>query len=422
MRVVCFPLGSAGDVFPFLGLAIQLRACGHDVIVATNPHFEPQVRRERLAFEPVGTEEDYQLITRDPDLWHPRRGFEAIVRHADRIIRRQHEVCVRWLGEGGPGEERGVAVANLLSFGVRAARDRLAFPLITVHLQPGVILSRESPPAFGDARTPVWLRRWLLPLGERWVIDRLAAPKINAWLREIGLPPIRQVARWWNSPDGVLCLFPEWFASPRGDWPRPLVQTDFPLWNSGSEQPLPESLEQFLAAGPPPVVFAPGTANVQAAQFFHASVDACRHLGLRGVLLSRFPEQIPTGLPDTCRHVDYAPLDRLLGRAAAIVHHGGVGTTSQALLAGVPQLIRPLAHDQFDNLERVRRLGVGRGISVGQYRARQVATELKSLLNSGEVKTACADVRRHFEAKRGLEQAATAIEQLAAQARINQPG
>jgi UDP:flavonoid glycosyltransferase YjiC (YdhE family) len=99
-----------------------------------------------------------------------------------------------------------------------------------------------------------------------------------------------------------------------------------------------------------------------------------------------------------------------------------VGTTSQALLAGVPQLIRPLAHDQFDNLERVRRLGVGRGISVGQYRARQVATELKSLLNSGEVKTACADVRRHFEAKRGLEQAATAIEQLAAQARINQPG
>jgi UDP:flavonoid glycosyltransferase YjiC (YdhE family) len=417
MRVVCFPLGSAGDVFPFLGLALQLRSRGHEVIVATNPHFEPQVRREGLPFEPVGTEEDYLRITRDPDLWHPRRGFEAIVRHADRIIARQHEVCVRWLGEG-----QGVAIANLLSFGVRVARDVLGFPLITVHLQPGVILSREAPPAFGAARTPVWLRRWLIPLGERWVIDRLAGPKINAWHRELGLPPIRHVARWWNSPDGVLCLFPEWFAPPRRDWPRPLIQTDFPLWNSGSDQPLPEPLERFLDAGAPPVIFAPGTANVQAAQFFQASVDACRNLGLRSVLLSRFSEQIPAGLPESCRHVEYAPLDLLLRRSAAIVHHGGVGTTSQALAAGVPQLIRPLAHDQFDNLERVRRLGVGRGISVGRYRARHVAAELKSLLASAEVRTACGAVRQRMEGAQGLDQAATAIEQLMTQARLHRGG
>lgn len=412
MRVVCFPLGSAGDVFPFLGLAIQLRGRGHEVIVATNPHFEPQVRREGLAFEPIGTEEDYLRITRDPDLWHPRRGFQAIVRHADRIIRRQHEVCAQWLGAG-----QGVAVANLLSFGVRAARDRLAFPLVTAHLQPGVILSREAPPALSGGPTPVWLRRWLLPLGERLVIDRLAGPKINAWLRELGLPPIRHVARWWNSPDGVLCLFPEWFAPPRGDWPRPLVQTDFPLWNSGSESPLPGPLAQFLSAGPPPVVFAPGTANVQAREFIQASVDACRQLGMRGVLLTRFAEQVPAGLPESCLHVDYAPLDRLLLQTAALVHHGGVGTTSQALAAGVPQLIRPLAHDQFDNLERVVRLGVGRGVSVRHYRASRVARELPSLLNSPAVKTACAAIRQRFAGRRGLEQAALAVEQFASQAR-----
>ena len=170
------------------------------------------------------------------------------------------------------------------------------------------------------------------------------------------------------------------------------------------------------------MVFAPGTANVQASQFFHASVDACRNLGLRAVLLSRFPEQIPAGLPEDCRHIQYAPLDLLLRRSAAIVHHGGVGTTSQALSAGVPQLIRPLAHDQFDNLERVRRLGVGRGISVRQYRARQVVADLKSLLNSPEVKTACELVRRRFEGPRGLEQAATAIEHLVAQTRVNRRG
>jgi UDP:flavonoid glycosyltransferase YjiC (YdhE family) len=161
---------------------------------------------------------------------------------------------------------------------------------------------------------------------------------------------------------------------------------------------------------------------VQARQFFQTSVDACRQLGLRGVLLTRFPEQVPAGLPETCRHIDYAPLDRLLLQTAALVHHGGVGTTSQALAAGVPQLIRPLAHDQFDNLERVVRLGVGRGISVRRYRASRVAGELRSLLSSAGVKSACAAVRQRFESRRGLEQAALAVEQFAFQARRDRLG
>jgi rhamnosyltransferase subunit B len=415
MRIVLFPLGSAGDVFPFLGLAIQLRERGHDVVVATNAHFEPQVRREGISFEPVGTEEDYLEITRDPDLWDPWRSFGAIVRHSDRIIERQVEICRQYLAKG-----QGVALANLLSFGVRGARDQMRFPLFTVHLQPGVILSRKAPPVLGNLPAPAWLRRWLLPVGERLVIDRLAGPAINRRQREMGLPPVRRIAHWWNSPDGVICLFPEWFAPPQEDWPQPLVQADFPLWNSGSQQELTPSLEQFLRDGPPPVVFAPGTANVQAGPFFDTSVEACGRLGCRGILLTRFREQVPASLPATVRHVDYAPLDRLLPRSAALVHHGGVGTLSQALAAGVPQLIRPLAHDQFDNLHRVQALGVARGIAVSRYRVPEVVRQLGGLLQSQSIREACAAVQNRLATHRGLELAATAVEELARRAGVCQ--
>ena len=85
-------------------------------------------------------------------------------------------------------------------------------------------------------------------------------------------------------------------------------------------------------------------------------------------------------------------------------------------------MIRPLAHDQFDNLERVVRLGVGRGISVRRYRASRVAGELRSLLSSAGVKSACAAVRQRFENRRGLEQAALAVEQFAFQARRDRLG
>ena len=80
--------------------------------------------------------------------------------------------------------------------------------------------------------------------------------------------------------------------------------------------------------------------------------------GRRGLLLSRHREHIPRTLPSDVRHVEYAPFSELLPRCAALVHHGGIGTSAQALAAGVPQLIMPMGHDQPDNSRACsRRIG-----------------------------------------------------------------
>ncbi len=135
--------------------------------------------------------------------------------------------------------------------------------------------------------------------------------------------------------------------------------TGFPLFDEKQVHALSPEVEDFLNAGEKPLVFTPGSAMLQGEKFFAAAAQACALSGRRGILLTRFPKQLPAKLPEGVKHFDYVPLSGLLPRAAAMVYHGGVGTCAQALAAGIPHLITPMAHDQHDNASRVARLGVG---------------------------------------------------------------
>ncbi len=176
------------------------------------------------------------------------------------------------------------------------------------------------------------------------------------------------------------------------DWPQPLYQTDFPLWNDGSHRELSPAVSNFLADGDKPIVFAPGSMNLCGQQFFEQAVRACITMRRRAIMLTEFPEQLPANLPASIAHFSYLPLDLLLPHAAMIVHHGGVGTTSQAMLAGIPQIAVPMAHDQFDNAVRLIRLGIGRAIPAARFTARRLTQATRDLLNSPEAPrvAACA--------------------------------
>ncbi|MBL8848564.1 MAG: glycosyltransferase, partial [Planctomycetaceae bacterium] len=225
-------------------------------------------------------------------------------------------------------------------------------------------------------------------------------------------PPVKRITRWWNSPDGVVCLFPDWYAPPQPDWPPNLFQADFPLWNADASNGLAPEVDAFLKAGDAPIVFTPGSANIYGQTFFAAAVKACRLLNRRGILLTGHVEQLPAALPESIAHFHYVPLDLLLPRAAAFVHHGGVGSTSQALLAGIPQVLMPLAHDQFDNGARVEKLGVGASIPAPKFNATRLTAALKRLLDSAAVTNACQTAAARLANRDGLSRAADAIDGL----------
>ena len=146
--------------------------------------------------------------------------------------------------------------------------------------------------------------------------------------------------------------------------------------------------------------------------FFRAAVDACQRLGRRGVLLTRFPHQLPHRLPAEVTHCEFTPLGSLLARSAALVHHGGIGTSAQGLAAGIPQVIMPMAHDQHDNAARLNRLGVGRRISRRAFRGPRVAQALDELLRSPAVHDHCRQLAERCDARTVLERSCRAIEEI----------
>jgi UDP:flavonoid glycosyltransferase YjiC (YdhE family) len=149
--------------------------------------------------------------------------------------------------------------------------------------------------------------------------------------------------------------------------------------------------------------------------FLEQSARACELLGKRGLLLTRHREHLPPSLPQSVLHVDFAPFSELLPRCAVLVHHGGIGTTAQALARGIPQLVVPHAHDQPDNAHRVEGLGVGRKLEPKEYRAPLIARVLGELLGSPDVKSRCRDLTRRFAGADPIAQTCDLIEGLAPQ-------
>jgi UDP:flavonoid glycosyltransferase YjiC (YdhE family) len=412
VKALLIAIGSHGDVHPFVGLGLTLRARGHDVTVVANGHFEPLVRRVGLGFAPAGTDEQYQFLARVPELWHPRRGFHLIMQNTLELLRPVYEFVA---DQYVPGET--VVVTSTLGMGARIAQEKLGIPMATVHLQPAGFRSVREPPRLPGspirAWQPAWMQHAMWWLADKLVIDPALAGGINAFRAELGLAPVKRIIKdWWNSPELVIGMFPDWFARPQPDWPAQTRLTGFPLYDEKGLEPLSESLVRFLDSGDPPIAFTPGSAMWQGRAFFDAAVGTCRQLGRRGLLLSRSTGHIPPALPPEVIHVPFAPFSELLPRCAAIVHHGGIGTSSQGLAAGIPQLVTPMAHDQPDNAERLKRLGVGRWLWVKQFKPSPAARLLDELLTSPEVAAACRNVRARLQGVSPLEDAARLIEGL----------
>jgi UDP:flavonoid glycosyltransferase YjiC (YdhE family) len=187
----------------------------------------------------------------------------------------------------------------------------------------------------------------------------------------------------------------------------------FPLWDESAVREPSAELAHFLDAGEPPVVFTAGSAMAQGEKFFRVSAEVCRAAGWRGLLLTQFPEQLPQPLPAGVRHFHYVPFSAVLPRAAAFVHHGGIGTTAQALAAGVPQLVTPLAHDQPDNAMRVKRLGVGDMLQTKHYKVVRLRERLAWLMESAAVKENCKRYARELVERTALERTCDMVEEAA---------
>jgi rhamnosyltransferase subunit B len=405
------PIGSHGDVHPFLGIADAMRRRGHAVKFIASGYYQSLVGKMGLEFVPLGTAEDFLSAVRNPDIMHPVKGFALV----GKVMGEGIPLCYRAILEHAVAGKT-VLVYSTLAFGARLAQETLRLPGVSVHLQPSMFPSVYDTPK--NLPIPSWTPRWMKSLAlatlEKFVIDPVFGSPLNRFRAELHLPPVRHVlTQWCHSPDRVIGLFPDWFAPPQPDWPKQTVLTGFPLFDERDVTPISDDLARFLDNGSPPIAFTPGSAMMHGQEFFAAGAEACRILGRRGLLLSRHVEQIPKNLPPEVMHAAYAPFSQILPRCAALVHHGGIGTTAQGLACGVPALIMPMSYDQPDNAYRVKKLGVGDWLAPSRFKPHAVAAKLNALLNAIEVTQACKTIASRLRsAPDPLEQTAQLIEQL----------
>lgn len=356
-------LGSAGDVHPFIAISQALQARGHDVRMIASPHFAQRIQNAGISFAAMGAPGDYERLLQRPELWEPRGGARFIL---DELLDRLPEAyAVTRAQAGAPAT---VMVGSTLAWGMRIVQEATGLPAATIHLSPVCVQSATAPPILpgvGDLSwMPAWSLRGLQWAADRLLLDRWIGPRLNGLRATVGLAPVRRIwSRWMHSPNLVVCAWPSWFAPPQTDWPPRAVTSGFPVYDERGAG-LDVALTSFLDAGERPIGITAGSAMAHGRAFFAKGMAACAEAGRRAVLITPYRDQLPTRLPDRMHHVAYAPFSALVPRLSMLVHHGGIGTSAQALTAGIAQLVVPFAHDQFDNAARLIRLGVARRIAV----------------------------------------------------------
>lgn len=394
MHIIIIAVGSSGDVHPLLGLGRTFARQGHRVSFCTSPAFANVVERCGLRFLPFGTSEEYYAAINNPALWNPRTSLKTLWKSVVVRIRPLFDLLL------AEADSDTVMAAHPWAFGARLLHEKHGVPLISLQISPSTFLSAKRPPIHKQFTIPMSLpypvRAGLLWAFDRGVLDRICGPDINRLRGELGLPPVTRImGRWMHSPQGVLGLFPDWFAPSQTDWPPNVTLTGFPLFDEADFRSVDVELEDFLAKGPAPVVVTPGSTLVNGLSYYSAAANALNALGYRGIFLASQGAALPQLTPNTLVR-SYVPLSKLLPRARALIHHGGIGTASQAFAAGIPQLITPFAHDQFDNAARVERLGCGFQMD-SQGGNSIMLQQLRQLLADERIQQRCESFRSRVE-------------------------
>jgi rhamnosyltransferase subunit B len=422
-RIVIATIGSLGDLHPFIAVALALKKRGHEPVLAVPAdHVGKCLAAGIPAVEIVPP---YQELAARVGL-DEATSTRGVMQSPDFLIR---QILLPTLGETvatvhAAAADADAVLVSQFAIGAAIAAEARGVPLINGILQPMAILSAHDPPCTPEFAMMVPAPRSQLALGwnrlmasvVRGEMRRRYGPAINAVRRTYGLPDLSGTPLFEHDATPILnlALYSQHLAAPPPDAPPATSAVGFARFDSNSGQPeqLDPALEAFLSAGDAPLVFTLGSFAVMApGDFYETSLMAARRLGKRSVLLVGPDRPAPPGIgPDT--HVAaYAPHSQLFARATAVIHHGGIGTTGQALHAGRPQLIVPHLGDQPDNGARIVRLGVGQCIPAKRYKVEFAVEMLHRILSDEDMGERARALAVPLATEDGARRAAELIEQ-----------
>jgi len=413
-KIVLSTLGSLGDLHPMIALAIELRDRGHNAVINTLTGYKDTIEGLGLGFAPLRPEiedVDEALIKRLVDM---HTGPETVIR----------ELVMPNLSDMYEDLSSACKTADLMITGeliyvAASLADKAGIKWVSTSLSPISMFSAEDPSVYPGYSWMEYLRP--LPAFVHRLSLNTARAAISHWLE-----PFREFRKGLGLDANAdpmfvdkfsdilhLAMFSKALARTQPDWPAATLQTGFCFYDESERTELQPDLAKFLDAGEPPIVFTLGSAAVlDARDFFEQSAKTAKMLGRRAVLLYGIDKEPPQGLDQDVIGFHFAPYSLVFPRSACVVHQAGVGTTAQALRAGVPQLIVPFSHDQPDNAARCRRAGVAEIIDRDSYNAETAARVLQQILGDGKYRACAEPLKRMIETEHGTKTACDAIEDI----------
>lgn len=422
MKILILTYGSRGDVQPYVALGKALQRSAHQVTLATSVRFQGFVEGHGLRYAYMN-DDLLSLVDTDEgkELMEKGSSFFEIIRQSIKLRQRTKPANISLLYDSWQAAQD--VGPDVIVFGPKAA----GAPSIAEKLGIGCVLAAPIPMFVPTAewRFPIFPN---LELGGRYnratfhliqsITNLVLKTYINDFRQHIGLSPDKNYSSLTMSdgrPIPILHAFSKAVLPRPADWPDHAHITGY--WFLGEEPdwtPPPE-LQAFLEAGPPPVYVGFGSmAGRDPARLAKIVVGALQKAGLRGIVATGWGGLKAEELPETVLKIEQAPHGWLLPKVAAVVHHGGAGTTAAGLRAGKPSIIVPFFADQPFWGARVHALGAGpKPLSQKKLSADLLAAAMRAATTDQAMIETAAEIGRKIRAEDGVANAVALVERYA---------
>ena len=412
MKITIATVGTRGDAQPYVALGLGLQEAGHQVQLATDPLFQAFIEGHGLGFTAVNADprqamqEDMRQIGSNP---------LRLLRWIDQQftpLARQYFIEIH-----AAARDSDAILVSALAFAAMHVAQALGIPSLATYLYP--ITPTRACPSMAAASLPGWLKNtgwvnwWSFHLYNLGFF-RMMLPVVNQLRQEIlDLPPVP----WSYYREIDLAEVPIIYGYSQHVLPRPddwgdnLHITGYWFLDEPGFQP-PLEITHFLEAGPRPVYIGFGSMlDVEAVRTTQIVLEALETNGIRAILHGGWSELGAQQLPGNVLRISDAPHGWLFPRMAAIVHHGGAGTTAAGLRAGVPSVIVPYFGDQPFWARTVHQLGAGpRPIPRLKLSAANLAAALQEATGDLAIQHATSRIGDQVSAENGVAEAVTRIE------------
>lgn len=427
MRILLLTIGSRGDVQPYVALGKGLKQAGHQVTIATCSRFREFVENEGLEYGHI-SDDILKIIDSDQGkaLMENTRGILRFIVANIKMARQVSPIQHRLVAESWDVARR--VQPDVICFHPKAILgpaigEKLGITAILTSPIP-LLVPTGSQPCIGFPK--LWIGRWYNRL-TYWMVNRMikviGGPHVRRWRRETGTPARRHNLDCLHDQTGrllpALHCYSDHVVPRPDDWPDTAIAAGYWFLDAEEDWRPPDGLQAFLDAGPPPIYIGFGSmAGRDPKRLANLVIKALQRAGQRGILASGWGGLSADNLPTTAFLIDQAPHDWLFSKVAAVVHHGGAGTTAAGLRAGKPTLICPFIADQPFWGETVRALGAGPApIIQKKATVENLATAFEQLVNDAPMRLSAEAIGEKLRTEDGVATAIDFIERMVARDR-----